>query len=218
MLLLLMEAKNTVGVFLAFEYVSFTTHFIDMPGSRPAPSCIVTGDFNNDHLPDIAIGNAGVDTVGIYLNYGNGTFSEQITTSIESYPLVNFLAVGDFNNDHHLDIAVTNSMTDTIGILLGHGNGYFTQQHNYSTGSGSQSCAISMGYFNNLDVAVVNTDSSSIAIFPGDKDGSLTHLMSDSTGISSTLVGIAAMDLNRDDHSDLVVANRGKQRSIDLPW
>ena len=111
-------------------------------------------------------------------------------------------------------------MTDTIGILLGHGNGDFTLQHNYSTDSDSHPSAISVDYFNNdhyLDVAVVNTNSSSIAIFVGDKDGSLTHLISYSTGVSSTPVGIAAKNLNRDDHSDLVVANRGSNEVLIFP-
>ena len=128
---------GTVGVFLAFEYVSFTTHIIDIPGSRPTPSCIVTGDFNNDHLPDIAVGNTGTDTPGIYLNSANGTFSEEITISIESYPLINFLAVGDFNNDHHQDLVFASAGSSTLGVFLGYGNGSFHSLLSYSTGDWS---------------------------------------------------------------------------------
>ena len=72
---------NNVAVFLASAYVSFTNHVIDVPGVFPTPYYVVTGDFNNDHLVDIAVVNNGGDNLGIYLGYGNGTFSQQITVS-----------------------------------------------------------------------------------------------------------------------------------------
>ncbi|CAF5105621.1 unnamed protein product, partial [Rotaria sp. Silwood1] len=47
----------------------------------------------------------------------------------------NSVAVGDFNNDTHLDIVVANSKGNTVSVLLGYGNGSFTDQTTYSTGS-----------------------------------------------------------------------------------
>ena len=42
------------------------------------------------------------------------------------------LAVSDFNNDTHLDIAVANYGSDNIGIFLGYGNGIFANMDNVS--------------------------------------------------------------------------------------
>ena len=44
------------------------------------------------------------------------------------------LAVGDFNNDTHLDIVVANYGDNNIGVLLGYGDGSFANQTTYSTG------------------------------------------------------------------------------------
>ena len=79
--------------------------------------------------------NYGSDTVGVLLGYGNGSFSSMITysTGYESFPI--FVAVGDFNNDHALDIVAANFRTDNVAIFLGYGNGSFAQVVTYSTGA-----------------------------------------------------------------------------------
>ena len=49
------------------------------------------------------------------------------------------LDVGDFNHDGCLDIVVANYGSNTIGILLGYGNGSFATIVTYSTGDDSNS-------------------------------------------------------------------------------
>ena len=79
-------------MFLAFEYVSFTTHIINIPGSRPTPSCIVPGDFNNDHHQDLVFVSAGNSALGVFLEYGNGSF----------HPLLSY-SIGDCNDKNYLN-------------------------------------------------------------------------------------------------------------------
>jgi hypothetical protein len=57
------------------------------------------------------------------------------------------VAVGDFNNDTRLDIAIANSDGNNVGVLLGFGNGSFTDQVKYPTGSIPSSIAIGGGTF-----------------------------------------------------------------------
>ena len=45
------------------------------------------------------------------------------------------VAVGDFNRDGKLDVAVTNSADNTVSILLGNGDGTFKPQVAYPTGA-----------------------------------------------------------------------------------
>ena len=89
------------------------------------PRSVAVGDFNNDTWLDMVVANNIVNNIAIYLGYGNGTFSSLIMYSTGSGSTPYMVAVGDFNNDHQLDIAVANFGTNNIGIFLGFGNGSF---------------------------------------------------------------------------------------------
>lgn len=52
-------------------------------------------------------------------------FVEPMTYTTGNYSSPNAVALGDFNNDNLLDIAVANSDTNNVDILLGSGKGFF---------------------------------------------------------------------------------------------
>src|SRR6266481_6798217 len=56
------------------------------------------------------------------------------------------VAVGDFNGDGKPDIAVANTGSDNVSILLGNGDGTFQPAVNYS--AGCSPTAIAVGDFN----------------------------------------------------------------------
>ena len=100
-----------------------------------------------------------LNTIGVVLGYGNGSFSTitLYSTGKDSYPIA--VACGDFNNDSRLDIVVANYGSDNIGVFLGYGNGSFATIMTYSTGQGSFPYAVTVADFNNdgrLDIAVAN--------------------------------------------------------------
>src|SRR5690348_16537464 len=72
------------------------------------------------------------------------------------------VAVGDFNGDGKMDLAVTNSFNssgNTVTVLLGNGNGTFQARVDYATGAFPQ--AVAVGDFNGdqkQDLAVANND------------------------------------------------------------
>ena len=116
------------------------------------------------------------------------------------------VAVGDFNNDNHQDLAVTNPDSGTVSILVASGSNKFTLRSTLT--AGNKPTSIAVGDFNNdgnLDIAVGNIPDSTITIFLGDGTG---HFV-----VKTTLtnivdpVSIAVADLNRDGHLDLVVAD-----------
>jgi type II secretory pathway component GspD/PulD (secretin) len=87
----------------------------------------------------------------------------------------NAVAVGDFNGDGKLDLAVANQGDNTVSILLGNGDGTFQSQATVATGLAPD--AIVTGDFNadgKLDIAVANFTDNSISIFPGNGDGTFT--------------------------------------------
>jgi type II secretory pathway component GspD/PulD (secretin) len=84
----------------------------------------------------------------------------------------NAIAVGDFNGDGKIDLAVTNEGDNTVSILLGNGDGTFQSQITVATGLAPD--AIVTGDFNSdgrLDLAVANFTDNTISILLGNGDG-----------------------------------------------
>ncbi len=118
------------------------------------------------------------------------------------------VAVGDFNGDGKLDVAVANSVGNNISILLGNGDGTFKPQVTYTTDTAPQ--GIAAGDFNgdgHLDIAVTNSGSNLVSVFLGNGDGTFQPKVDYATG--SQPKGIAVADLNGDTHPDIVLTNAG---------
>lgn len=113
--------NNTLTVYLGIDVGGFQPQVQTDYRLRTAQS-IMAGDLNSDGQTDLIWANKGSNTLTIVLSAANGTF-----------PLnqPHFLDVGnvhgrqpegfvlaDFNDDGGIDIAVANSGTDDISILL----------------------------------------------------------------------------------------------------
>src|ERR1035438_8000404 len=89
---------------------------------------LVAGDFNKDGKLDIAVAleYPATGTIGVLLGNGDGTFS---TLRIHGPAAQNGaqIAAADFNQDGHLDLAVTTTLTGqaTVYTFLGAGDGTF---------------------------------------------------------------------------------------------
>lgn len=94
------------------------------------PMAVAVADFNADGKPDLVVvngkypdGSNGSNTVSILLGNGDGTFQTHVDYPTGTSPTS--VAVGDFNGDGKLDLAVTNQDDNTVSILLGNGDGTF---------------------------------------------------------------------------------------------
>ena len=86
------------------------------------------GDYNNDGFIDIAISG---DPTLLYKNNGNGTFTEQVSTTLPGTSTNGTMDWGDFDNDGDLDIAMTGESVAngrTSKIFRNNGNNTFTEQ------------------------------------------------------------------------------------------
>jgi hypothetical protein len=116
------------------------------------------------------------------------------------------VAVGDFNGDGNLDLAIANSTSNTISVLLGKGDGTFGLKVDYATGSSPQGVAV--GDFNgdgHLDLAVTNSASNTVSVFLGNGDGTFQPKVDYATGKGPH--GVAVGDFNGDGDLDIVVTN-----------
>ena len=118
------------------------------------------------------------------------------------------VAVGDFNGDGKPDLAVVNSYSNNVSILLGNGDGTFQIHVDYPTGA--QPGSVAIGDFNGdgkLDLAVVNSYSNNVSVLLGNGNGTFQPAVSYGTGSGTGPAFVAVGDFNRDGKLDLAVAN-----------
>jgi hypothetical protein len=210
---------NTVSILLGNGDGTFQTQVPYSSGGY-TPVSVAVGDFKNNGNLDLAVVNAcgsssscTSGTVSILLGNGDGTFTlgNSFITSIAP----TFVAVGDFNADGNLDLAVANGMGDTVYILLGDGTGNFTLSSAPATGVNPTWVVV--GDFNNdgiLDLAVANAGTAlsrgdSITVLLGNGDGTFTPTGASpipSEGYSPVALGVGVFNSSFSD-LDLAVAN-----------
>ncbi len=200
--------SSNVGVLLGYGNGSFEYQMTFTTGIYTVPYSVALGDFNSDNRLDVAVANSQINNVGVFLGLGNGSLATQTTYSMGNGSLPHSVAVGDFNNDHRLDIVVANRGTDNIGVLLGHGNGTFEVPKMYSTGNQSSPIMVAVGDLNKdnmLDIVVANLNTGNVGVLLGYGNGSFENLTTYSNGCIPRSVVIR--DFNNDNILDIAVAN-----------
>lgn len=81
-------------------------------------SALATGNFMGQGKVDVALPD-GLGTVGVWAGSGDGSFRFDGDFPAHSTPYG--IASGDFNRDHRADLAVTNTGSNDLSILLGQG-------------------------------------------------------------------------------------------------
>ena len=101
--------------------VSFSMTGLYTPVIGFQPKVVALGDLNSDGRLDIVVISSKSGSIGVFLGYGNGSFATMTNYSTGEGSLLSAVTIADFNNDGRLDIAVTDSGTNNIGILFGYG-------------------------------------------------------------------------------------------------
>lgn len=138
------------------------------------PESVVSGNFNGDALPDLAVANGGSANVSILLADGSGGFGAATNFAAGSSPFD--LAVGDINGDAHTDLAVANFGGGTVALLLGNGTGGFAAPVTVSLGGGfGSSVAIAdLNADSRSDLVATNQGSNRVSVLINTPIGVLT--------------------------------------------
>jgi len=180
------------------------------------PQMIVSGDFDNDGIPDLAIADQTTDDITIFKGNGSGGFTQFASSPLlfdnNSGPLA--MAVGDFNGDGNLDLAFTDGSDPVVFILLGDGTDNFFPAGSFPCGPNPAS--LTVADFNGdgfLDLAFSNT-----TLLLGDGNGNFAPAPAVGLQTGTTYAFFVANgDFNGDGLPDIAVVDEvAKTLSISL--
>jgi probable HAF family extracellular repeat protein len=192
---------NGNGTFRAPNFIS--------TGGASATIGVAIGDINHDGIPDLVGTNLTNNTVGVLLGNGDGTFQPAQVFSVGlggccAYP--DAVALGDFNGDGKLDIAVGDFGDNVLNILLGNGDGTFQPAVFYFGGSGIGSLqAADVNADGILDLIATSFSGDGVTISLGNGDGTFTFGPDFATGLSPGSVVVA--DFTHSQAPDLAVTD-----------
>ena len=191
-----------------------------LPG---APSLLRFADVNGDGRTDMVTASSDMTTVTVLLGMGGGTFAN-VETDAGTQPSA--MALGDVNGDGRLDLVVAHAdQTSGAGsttVLLGQGNGTFTNKSTSPVCDGPQS--VSLGDLNGdgrMDMVVACNGlvagyvaEGGISVLLGKGDGTFAKPVGyiGAYGMDSVAMG----DLNGDGKADLAVVGSSTISSVEV--
>ncbi len=165
------------------------------------------GDFDGDGINDLFTIIRNSNAASVLLRNANGTFVTPPKTIITTGTTPQAGAVGDFNKDGKLDLAVVIQSPANAVILIGNGDGTFQLTVSSFSVGGSPFSVVSLDFNadGKLDLAVANN--LGIRLLTGNGNGTFTTgaLLTALTNTQFVTTG----DFNNDGRPDLVAANLG---------
>jgi hypothetical protein len=174
-----------------------------------APDSVAQGDFNGDGLVDLAVANYHDNSITVLLGSASGAFTAAPGSPFAAGTNPASVAVADFNGDGKADLAIANSGSGNITVLLGNGSGGFTAASSSPIAVGAQLSCVKAGDFNGdgyVDLIVANPLSNSVTVLLGNGRGGFMA-PGGPIDVGNSPASLVVGDFNGDGIPDLAVAN-----------
>jgi len=184
--------------------VSFAAPVNYTVGTLPFANAV--GDFNGDHILDIAVVNENTNNVSVLFGNGDGTFQAAVNYNVGSSPSA--ITVVDLNKDGVPDIAVANELGLTISVLINKGDGSGTFNPAVSYPAGKAPRGIVAGDLRGIgiqDLVVANNNGNNVSVFLGNGDGTFQPMVNYAANQHPKSVAVGYF--NNDTHLDIACAN-----------
>lgn len=208
--------SNVIQVFLNLGNGTFdptmgngTTNIV--LGTGVGPVSIVSGDFNSDGHPDLAVANHD-GTITLFLSNAAVNFTYYTVKPISGgFGTLTGITAGRFTNSGNLDLAVTDATSNGVHLLIGDGTGNFSVAQTLPA-AGVDPTGIASGDFNKdgyPDLAVVYAGNGMVGLFLGQGNGNFSSSTPISVGPSSGTgaTAIIAADIESNGNLDLITGN-----------
>jgi hypothetical protein len=206
-----LESANAVSILAGRGDGTFAAKKDLSLGTSADAEDLAIADMNGDGVPDLVVANgnlgSAVPAVFTFLGTGNLGFAAPTTTTVTA---ALGMVVGDFNEDHHLDLVVSSYLNQDL--LLGNGDGTYAAPVTVpGVGEGTGLAAADFDGDGHLDLAVTSgtwfspATGDKVAVLRGHGDGTFEAPALYEPGLGSVALGVA--DFNGDGRPDLVVAN-----------
>lgn len=198
----------------AFQSVVFSTD--SLPNRAQLVPLI--GDFNNDHRLDFAHIGGTYEIITVLLGDGLGGFQSEMKFSDVSINTIVSASVTDVNDDHNLDVIYVDGRCICIFVLLGNGDGTFTEPVISVIEDDTFRHDFAVSDFDGdsyLDLVSVSYYSGNIFLHAGYGNGSFSAGKTISNDMNSMLVSVTVGYINADVYTDVIVAN-SVARTVDV--
>lgn len=171
-----------------------------------ASHSLLLADFNHDGKLDIAVNGEDGSPISVLLNNGDGTFGSTTNLSRGNPPSASDSIVSaDFNGDGIPDLATANNDSQSISVLLGRGDGSFSDAVVYPVSDYARGLATAdLDYDGKIDL-ITSTYGGNLIILKGNGDG--TFCVQPPIPIGGISFGVATGDFDTNGTPDLVKAN-----------